>query len=96
MDELEIIRQRKMMEMIYAKQNKVIVYSTQSCPYCVMVKDYLRNKGIAFEDVDVGANREKAMEMIQKSGQMGVPVIDINGQVIVGFNKMAIDAALNQ
>ena len=95
MDELELIRQRKMREMLYAKENKVIVYSTAHCPYCKMAKEYLTQRGVKFEDVDVGADRARAMEMVRKSGQMGVPVLDINGQIIVGFNKPAIDAALS-
>ncbi|MDD4049807.1 MAG: glutaredoxin domain-containing protein [Candidatus ainarchaeum sp.] len=74
--------------------NNVTVYSTKSCPYCVMAKEYLKSKNIEFEDVDVGSNMERAMEMIQKSGQQGVPVLDVNGQVIIGFNKPAIDQAL--
>ncbi len=73
---------------------KVIVYSTQSCPYCYMAKDFLKEKGIEFEDVDVGSNRERAMEMIEKSGQMGVPVLDIGGEIIIGFNKPKIEEAL--
>ncbi|NCP72150.1 NrdH-redoxin [archaeon] len=74
--------------------NNVTVYSTKSCPYCVMAKEYLKSKNIEFEDVDVGSNMERAMEMVQKSGQQGVPVLDVNGQVIIGFNKPAIDQAL--
>ena len=81
--------------MIYAKENKVIVYSTTTCPYCDMAKNYLTEKGVVYESIDVGQNREKAMEMVKKSGQMGVPVIDINGQIIRGFDKGAIDMALN-
>ncbi len=73
---------------------KVIVYSTQSCPYCYMAKDFLKEKGIEFVDVDVGSNRERAMEMIEKSGQMGVPVLDIGGEIIIGFNKPKIEEAL--
>jgi len=59
-----------------------------------MAKEYLKSKNIEFEDVDVGSNMERAMEMVQKSGQQGVPVLDVNGQVIIGFNKPAIDQAL--
>jgi len=72
----------------------VIVYSTSSCPYCQMAKEYLRSKNIEFEDVDVGSDMNRAMEMIRKSGQQGVPVIDIKGKIIVGFNKPAIDESL--
>jgi len=74
--------------------NNVIVYSTKTCPYCVMAKEYLKSKKIDFEDVDVSQDTTRAMEMIQKSGQQGVPVLDVNGKVIIGFNKPAIDSAL--
>jgi glutaredoxin-like YruB-family protein len=73
----------------------VKVYSTQTCPWCHRVKDYLKQKKIAFEDIDVSSNRKAADEMIKKSGQMGVPVLDINGKIIIGFDKDAIDEALN-
>jgi glutaredoxin 3 len=73
----------------------VKVYSTTTCPFCVMVKQFLKDNGIAFDDIDVSADAAAAQEMITKSGQMGVPVIDINGQVIVGFDKAAISKALN-
>jgi len=74
----------------------VIVYSTQTCPYCHMAKDYLREKGVEFEDIDVSKDHDKAKEMMSKSGQSGVPVIDIDGQIIVGFNREAIDEALEE
>ncbi len=73
----------------------VSVYSTQTCPYCVMVKDYLKGKSVQFADIDVGRDQAKAQEMVRKSGQMGVPVVDINGKIIIGFNKPEIDKALN-
>jgi glutaredoxin 3 len=73
---------------------KVLVYSTAACPYCVLAKNYLDSKKVAYEAFDVGADRAKAEEMIKKSGQMGVPVLDIGGKIIVGFDKAAIDAAL--
>jgi len=69
---------------------KVIVYSTRTCPYCRMLKDFFKENNIIFEDYDVGENKEKLEEMIKKSGQMGVPVIDIDGKIIVGFNKEEI------
>ena len=72
----------------------IIVYSTQTCPYCNMVKDYLKEKGVEFEDIDVSQDHEKAQEMMSKSGQSGVPVVDIDGKIIVGFNRPAIDEAL--
>jgi len=72
----------------------VKVYSTPTCPYCKLAKDYLKEKAIAFEDIDVAANSDAAQEMVKKSGQMGVPVLEINGQIIVGWNKSAIEEAL--
>lgn len=65
----------------------VKVYSTNTCPYCDMAKKYLSQKGVAYTDVNVGIDRNAAQEMIKKSGQMGVPVIDYDGTIIVGFNR---------
>lgn len=72
----------------------IIVYSTPTCPYCHMLKKFLDDKGVQYEDVDVAADPERAQEMIDKSGQMGVPVADINGKIIVGFNQPEVEAAL--
>jgi glutaredoxin 3 len=68
----------------------VKVYSTATCPYCKMTKDFLKENDIEFENVDVGQNKEAAKEMMEKSGQMSVPVIDIDGTIILGFDKKAI------
>ena len=70
--------------------SKVIVYSTPSCHFCHMAKDFFKEKNVAFEDFDVAADLVKRQEMLQKSGQMGVPVILIDDQIIVGFNKPKI------
>lgn len=78
------------------KENKVIVYSTQTCPYCVYAKQYFKENGVSFEDVDVGSDRVRAQEMVKKSGQMGVPVIDINGEIVVGFQPEVFEHLLNQ
>lgn len=75
---------------------KVIVYSTPTWPWCHKVKDYLKSKNIAFQDVDVSSDHSAAMEMIDKSHQRGVPVIDINGSLVIGFDKEAIDHLLEQ
>ncbi|MDQ1280599.1 MAG: glutaredoxin 3 [Thermoproteota archaeon] len=72
----------------------IIVYSTSTCPYCDMVKRFLKQNKILYEDINVGENRAAAMEMVKKSGQMGVPVLDINGTIIVGFDVEAIKKAL--
>jgi glutaredoxin 3 len=69
---------------------KVKIYSTPTCPYCIRAKQFLKDQNISFEDVDVSTNREAGEEMIQKSGQMGVPVLDIEGEIVVGFDKAKI------
>ncbi len=89
----ENLRKKEMMKM--PEDRKVMVYSTPTCPYCHMAKDYLKEKKISFVDIDVASDPSKAQEMMDKSGQMGVPVIDINGKIIVGFNREAIDTALS-
>ncbi len=71
------------------------IYSTPTCPYCDMAKNYLKEKNIEFEDINVAENSEKAREMMEKTRQMGVPVIAIDGEMIVGFNKNKIDELLN-
>lgn len=72
----------------------VKVYSTPTCPWCVRVKQFLKENNIAFEDRDVAHDQAAAQEMIQKSGQMGVPTLDINGEIIVGFDKEKIKQML--
>ncbi len=57
------------------------------CPYCVTLKNFLKERGFEFEDINVGADEAKAKEMIEKSGQMGVPVAEIDGEIIVGFDR---------
>jgi glutaredoxin 3 len=73
---------------------KVKVYSTPTCPFCIRAKQFLKESAVSFEDVDVSMNQEAAEEMIKKTGQMGVPVIDIEGEFIVGFDKEKIKKAL--
>jgi len=73
---------------------KVTVYSTPTCPFCMMAKKFLNENNIGFEDIDVSSDQTKAREMVQKSGQMAVPVLDIDGEVIVGFDKERIKKAL--
>jgi len=74
---------------------KVTVYSTPTCPYCKRAKDYLTQKGIPFTDYNVAEDREKAKEMIHKSKQMGVPVIVVNNDIVVGFNQAKLDSLLS-
>ena len=73
---------------------KVTIYSTNTWPWCTKVKDYLDQKGVEYEAFDVAKDRDKAMEMVKKSGQQGVPVLDIDGSIVVGFNQAKIDELL--
>ncbi len=73
---------------------KVKVYSTPACPWCVRAKEWFKENNVPFEEVDVANDRAAAEEMIKKSGQTGVPVIDIDGKIIVGFNLPEIEKAL--
>jgi len=72
----------------------VKVYSTPSCPFCMRVKEYLKSNNVGYEDIDVSQDQDKVQEMLQKSGQMGVPVVDIEGEIIIGFDKDKISSAL--
>ncbi len=63
------------------------VYSTPTCPYCVTLKNFLKEKGIDFEDLDVALDAHARDEMVEKSGQMGVPVSDIDGEIVIGFDR---------
>ncbi len=74
---------------------KVTIYSTPTCHYCKDVKEFLKENGVVFEEFDVAANLEKRKEMVDKSGQMGVPVTDIEGKIIVGFDRDALKSALS-
>ncbi len=75
--------------------DKIIVYSTVTWPWCTRVKDYLDSKDISYTEYDVGKDYNKAVEMVNKSGQQGVPVLDIGGQIVVGFDQGRIDELLN-
>jgi glutaredoxin 3 len=75
-------------------QPKVVVFSTPTCSYCNMAKSYFREKGIKFTDIDVSRDQAAARDMVRRSGQMGVPVIDIGGKLVVGFNRPQVNALL--
>lgn len=72
----------------------VTVYSTPTCPFCIRAKQFLKDNNIQFQDIDVSTDQTKAQEMIERSGQMGVPVIDVDGTIVVGFDKDKIKEAL--
>ena len=69
---------------------KVRVFSTPVCPYCTTLKEFLKQHNVEFEEIDVAEDEKGREEMIEKSGQMGVPVIDIDGEIVVGFDKEKI------
>lgn len=73
----------------------VKVYSTPTCPYCHMAKSYLKENNVKFTDIDVASDQKAAKEMVEKTGQMGVPVIEVNGKCIVGFDRDALRRELN-
>jgi len=76
------------------KQKRVIIFSTPTCSHCNHAKRYLRERGVRFRDVDVSRDATAARDMVRRSGQQGVPVIDIGGRIVVGFNKPEVDRLL--
>lgn len=73
---------------------KITIYTTPTCHFCHAAKEYFKSKGLEWTEYDVSKDIPHQQEMIQRSGQMGVPVIDIDGQLIVGFDKTRIDQLL--
>jgi len=73
---------------------RVVVYTTPTCPHCTTVKNYLKEQKIPFRDINVAQDQKMAEAMVKKSGQQGVPQIEINGRIVVGFNKPKIDELL--
>jgi len=76
------------------KKQKVIVYTTPTCTYCVLVKNFLKEEKVVFEEIDVTKDPKQMEILIQKTGQLGVPVIDINGKIVIGFDRDALKRAL--
>jgi len=74
---------------------KVRLFVTPACPYCFTLKEFLKEKGIEFEEIDVSKDEKARDEMIKKSGKMEVPVVEIDGQIIQGFDKEKIVKLLN-
>lgn len=73
---------------------KVIIYSTPACVYCRMAKEFFQKKGVEYTELNVAADEEARIEMVEKSHQLGVPVIDIDGEVHVGFDRIELERAL--
>lgn len=74
---------------------EIKIYSTPTCPYCTMAKQYISSKGVSYDDINVASDQQKAQEMVELTGQMGVPVIVIDGSVIIGFDKPKIDSLIS-
>lgn len=72
----------------------VLVYSTKACPECIKVKEFLKDNNIAFREMDVGVNQEAVRDLFKKSGALRVPVIDIDGTVIIGYDLKKMKKAL--
>ncbi|MEA3317833.1 MAG: glutaredoxin domain-containing protein, partial [Bacteroidota bacterium] len=82
-------------DMLGNTAKRIIVYSTPSCPHCTTLKNYLKQYNINFRDIDISKDQKMAQELVKKSGQQGVPQTEINGKIIVGFDKSKIDKTLN-
>ena len=76
------------------KTSKVKIYTTNTCPWCVKTKEFLKANNIKYDEVNVGVDEKARNEMLEKSGQFGVPVTDVNGTIIVGYDKEALKKAL--
>ncbi len=76
------------------KYPRVILFTTPSCSYCKLAKNYLRQRGVPFKDIDVSRDAAAARDMVRRSGQQGVPVIDVGGKIIVGFDRPKLDRML--
>lgn len=72
----------------------VIIYSTPTCTYCKHAKEFLTSKNIPYTEYNVASDLERRKEMVDKTGQLGVPVIDVDGKVLVGFDEGELSAAL--
>jgi len=85
--------------MVYLVSNQlymknITIYSTPTCHFCNMTKDFLKEKGIGYTEFNVAQDLEKRQEMIQRSGQMGVPVIFVDDEMIIGFDKERLETSL--
>lgn len=85
---------RAPMLIVLQLNNMVKIYSTPTCVYCKTLKGYFKKNNIEFEDIDISKDEQQLQKMIKDSGQMGVPVVDIDGEIITGFDKQKIDKLL--
>jgi len=73
---------------------QVIIYSTPTCIYCRLAKEWFKEKGVEYTEYDLSVDAEKRDEVIKKTGQMGVPVIEIDGEIAIGFDRKRIEQLL--
>jgi len=73
---------------------QVTVYSTPTCSWCVAVKEYLLSRNVAFDEVDVASDMQRARELVERTGQYGVPVIEIDGEFVIGFDRPRLEQLL--
>ena len=76
------------------RPHRVLVFTTPTCPWCTRAKSYLRSRGVKFREVDVARDQAAARDLVRRTGQMGVPVVEIDGKPIVGFDQAKIDRLL--
>jgi glutaredoxin 3 len=98
-NELNKLREKKKEELTQETnkpKKEVIVYSSPHCAYCVMLKEFLKQKKISFIEKNVSSNLLAGIELERKTGRQAVPAIDIDGKIIIGFNKTAIENALKE
>lgn len=74
----------------------ITIYTTPTCVYCKVAKEYFQKENIDYREIDVVTDDAAREEMVEKSGQMGVPVLDIDGKILVGFNKKEVEEALGK
>jgi glutaredoxin 3 len=79
---------------VVERTHRVLVFTTPTCPWCVRAKQYLRQRNVKFREVDVSRDAAAARDLVRRTGQMGVPVVEIDGRPIVGFDKQQIDRLL--
>ena len=77
------------------KSSSVKIYTTITCPWCVKTKEFLKENNVNYNEINVGIDEKSRNEMFEKSGQFGVPVTDVNGTIIVGYDKEALKKALH-
>ena len=74
--------------------SSIVIYSTPTCPFCIMAKNFFKKHNVSYAEKDVSSDQEAAQEMIKKSGQMGVPVIEIDQEIIIGFDEIKLKSYL--